>query len=335
MMIRNSVFTAFALGLILPVLCFAQGADTVEEPVFIDGVAAYVNEHVITVGDIVPIIQVERKRLYSQYQGDELAGRLKVVYDSALNLLIEKYLIVDSYEEQNLRIPDWVVDRRVTEIIHDNFGGDKSRLMDALEKDGLSYQEWWDETQQFIIVEVMKDTHLNDSVVVSPEEIKKEYEKNKGSYKVPGRVELRMIFLPAESEKAGAEAKKKAGSILESLRGGADFEKVAKKYSQEEHAEEGGYWGWIEPSVLNSELAGALKVVKAGQISKIIETADGFYILKVEDREEERDASLQEMQVQIGRKLRSEKMKEMYDAWMERLKKDAYVEIVQSSFSVN
>jgi len=122
------------------------------EPVKIDGVAALVNESTVTMGDALALLQPVQQDLRARYRGKELEDKLREAYAEAVDRLVERQLILDSYESQDRKLPDWVVSRRIDEIVRNMFKGDRSKLVEALAEDGLTFDEWEEEVRGHVVV---------------------------------------------------------------------------------------------------------------------------------------------------------------------------------------
>jgi len=72
-----------------------------------------------------------------------------------------------------------------------------------------------------------------------------------------------------------------AAGVLKKLNAGWDFGVLAREYSIDPSAAQGGYLGRLRPDQLRSELRDALNGVKPGQFSAIVPTSTGFAILAV------------------------------------------------------
>ncbi|HEY2545339.1 MAG TPA: FG-GAP-like repeat-containing protein [Candidatus Acidoferrum sp.] len=90
--------------------------------------------------------------------------------------------------------------------------------------------------------------------------------------KTPVQLNLQVIVVDSPDE---------ARHILERLRGGEDFAAIAKKESIEPSAAQGGYVGPVDPATMRPELRGALKGLKAGQMTEVVAVPSGYVILKV------------------------------------------------------
>jgi len=315
------------LFLAVSVLC---PASTLRDRRTLDGVAAHVNEHVITVGDVLAALQAVIVQLRDTYRGNELREKLQTAYGDALEALVARRLILDAYEKQKkMRIPDWVVDNRVEEIVHSRFEGDRSALIAALSKEQIDYEEWREEIREHIVVSSMRGLMVERELRVSPALVRQTYEKNLDTYRRPRQVRVRMIVLKKEGEPEAVAAKRElAARLRRDLLAGRDFSGLAVAHSEGIHASKGGDWGWIEPAkTLRKELADAVNALKTGEIGDVIETPDELYILRVEGRKDASVAPFAEVQPKIERELRRKEGERLYGEWIERLRKQAYVKV--------
>ncbi|MFC1452900.1 peptidylprolyl isomerase [Verrucomicrobiota bacterium] len=314
----------FVAGVTVWAAC-AAGA---EQSLLFDGVAAHVNEQVITVGQVLAAIEPVQRQLAARYSGDELKAKLQEAFDNALRSLVERRLILDAYQSGDMRVPDWVVERRVNEIIQDVFSGDRSELFTALAEDRLTYEEWRREVAEQIAVVSMRDSRVRQNVAVSPGAVRDYYEQHLDEYRSDPEVNLKMVMIGKSGGSGGGdEPRERAERARSRLLAGEDFAALAREVSEGTHAADGGSWGWVEPKMLRRDLEEALGAVKPGQISEIVETEGEFYILKVEGRKEAALARFEDVQPEIENELRREAAARLYDQWVAGLWKDGYVKI--------
>jgi len=94
----------------------------------------------------------------------------------------------------------------------------------------------------------------------------------------------------------------------EVLLGGTPLPAVARKHSQEPHAQEGGYYDWVTPGGLASKpIDRAIFSLEIGKLSQIIEDDTGFHILRVIERKEAGQVSFQEAQPEIRKAIEAQK----------------------------
>jgi parvulin-like peptidyl-prolyl isomerase len=208
------------------------------------------------------------------------------------------------------------------------FKGDRAELMAALEKDGMTFDEWRSVIRDQIVVASMRRENVEQGVKASPHAIREKYDKNLEKYKMPAKIKLRLIML----KKGGTDdetATKRAESrdIVNKLKAGGDFAETAKKVSQDDKAGNGGDWGWIDLKILREELAKVASAMQTGQVSDLIETDGEFYILKCDEKGEEKPLSFEDAQPEIERDLKQEQSKALYEEWVARLKKSASIKV--------
>ena len=105
------------------------------------------------------------------------------------------------------------------------------------------------------------------------------------------------------------------------------FSEVVSSFSSGGLAIKGGDLGFIEVDVLKEELKKALDGVSIGGVSDIVETKEGFFILKLEARQEAVTRSYEEVKENIGMLLLQTKEKEEIDKLIEQTKEDLFVEV--------
>ena len=132
-------------------------------------------------------------------------------------------------------------------------------------------------------------TQLRQNTVVSDDELKVVYQQNIQQFQVPNRVHVEHILLltTGKTDAEVAEIRKKAEDILAQARKkGANFEDLAKKYSEDPGSKaKGGDVGWVLPGQMVPEFEKASFSLNKGDISDLIKTQYGFHIIKVLDKE--------------------------------------------------
>jgi peptidyl-prolyl cis-trans isomerase D len=132
-------------------------------------------------------------------------------------------------------------------------------------------------------------TQLRQNTVVTDDELKEVYKQNIQQFQVPNRVHVEHILLltTGKTDAEVVEIKKKAEDILAQARKkGANFEDLAKKYSEDPGSKaKGGDVGWVLPGQMVPEFEKASFSLNKGDISDLIKTQYGFHIIKVLDKE--------------------------------------------------
>jgi peptidyl-prolyl cis-trans isomerase SurA len=122
-------------------------------------------------------------------------------------------------------------------------------------------------------------------------------------------------------------AEAKANDLLKQIRAGAAFEDIAKKYSDGSSAAEGGELGVFERGKLAKEIEDKTFALKAGDVTDVIRTRQGFVILKVNDHQMAGIPPLKDVLPRIENALYYEKLQPALRAYLTKLREDAYIKI--------
>jgi parvulin-like peptidyl-prolyl isomerase len=180
---------ALAAGAVLALTATVNAQD------LIDGVAAIVNDKVITFSEVRDYVQPVVQELRRDYEGKELYGKVREAQLDALNNLIERNLILQEFNDKGYNIPSTVVDEQLNDQIANEFGGDRAAFIKTLEAQHITLSQYRDKLREQIIVQAMRNRKTEDEVVVSPYKIEKYYKEHQDDYKVGDEIKLRMIFI--------------------------------------------------------------------------------------------------------------------------------------------
>ncbi len=299
-----------------------------ERKILLDGLIAKVNEHFITIGDVMLRVQPLQRQLMVKYKGEELRRETRKIFEKSLDNLIENKLIIDAYKAQKGQIPEWVVDNRINEILHNIFKDDRTAMMRALADDNLTYEKWKTSIRNQIITSSMRQANVTDRIKISAVDVQNYYDLHLADYTKPSMVRLQMIVIKVSAEDDEESGMKKATILRARLKLGEDFYKVAKENSEDDKASRGGDWGWLSPEDLRPELAKAIKDLKEGDISDVIKTDESIYIAKIFALKPGSVESFSDAREDIEKKLRNKQGQRIHKEWILSLKKNAQVEIM-------
>jgi parvulin-like peptidyl-prolyl isomerase len=293
----------------------------------LDGIAAVVGTNIITFAEVREMVLPLERELRRTYSGTELQDKLKSAALDALHRLVERQLIIQEFIGKDYRIPESVIEERLREIIRQDFGGDKQLLIKTITAQGYTMAKYREDIRNKIIIQAMTHKEISGEIIISPAKIEKYYAEHKEDYKAGDQVKLRLLMVKkGTSEDEIAAAKALIEEILAKLKAGGNFGELAEKHSQgSNNKEQQGDWGWIERDTLRKELSDVAFSLKAGEHSGIIETEDGFYILKVEEVKPAHIRPLHEVRDDIEKKLLTAEKQRLQQQWIDRLKAKAFI----------
>ena len=122
------------------------------------------------------------------------------------------------------------------------------------------------------------------------------------------------------------EGRQKLIGIKERLENGIKFEDMAKQYSEDPSATNGGDLGWINPGDTVPEFEKTMKQLNINQISDPIKTPFGWHLIQVLEKRSQ-DMSKESARMQARQQIKMRKSEEAYQDWLQELRDRSFVEL--------
>lgn len=292
---------------------------------FENKIVAVVNEDVITQADLdiaLGSIVAQYKQIYS---AEELTNKIEEARQDILNQIIEDRLILQEAKRRGVVVEDEEVEERV-DGVKSRFPTDDD-FEDAVTESGISFDTLRNRYKEQIMMSKLVNHEVREKIVVTPSEISDYYTKHADELKAPESVHLKNIVIRFEEGNSEMLVKQKADDISRLIKEGRDFSELAKLYSQGPHAQDGGDVGFVERGEMRKEFEDAVFNLKIGEASNPIKTDTGYYIFKVEEKKEGYARSLSEVHDTIENLIFQDKAKKRYKEWIDKLKRDAFIQI--------
>jgi parvulin-like peptidyl-prolyl isomerase len=271
--------------------------------------AAVVNGEEISMDEFQ--IQLNQRLLSHKTTGVNI--NKKELRDAVINELIGRKLLLQVAKEKGIKVSEEELNKAI-EAIKSSVGDEK--LKKFLKDMNMTEQEYRKQTRDTLTIRKLISSLVPEDKIT--EDIMKEYYKNRAMpYIKPERVYVRLIQVTTEDE---------AKKIITELKKGMDFDKVAERLKAEKKAAVTDY-GWAQPDTFSGEIKEALKKLKKGQYGGPYKGKEGYYILRVKDREPEKVMSYEEAKGQIKRELLAQQRQATVAHLIEERKKKANIEI--------
>lgn len=296
-------------------------------------VAATVNGRPITANEVsfrMRPIAMQLATLYPR-QGPEFVRQLTEAKKSIIDDLIERELVLSHFDTQGYQFPDSAIDQELKREIMANFNGDRDLFLKGLKESGLTLRTYREMTRKRMIVGAMRQQKYDMEIPPTPDEINKEYAETKFMYRdlVKDRIKFKKIFIPLhgngplETPEVQMDLADLVANEIRSKK--ATFEEMAKKYSRDAKAGEGGDWPIKERSELAAEFAAILFDAKEGAVVGPLIDPNGFTIALVEKKIMAPAPPLSKIKEQVDGMVRSKRSNERYIQWIDRLRKKAII----------
>ncbi|MEI8117782.1 MAG: peptidylprolyl isomerase [Methylophilaceae bacterium] len=136
----------------------------------------------------------------------------------------------------------------------------------------------------------------------------------------------RHILIKLSEVTSENEGKKKIDLIKERLDNGEKFEVLARQFSEDGSASNGGDLGWVNPGDTVPLFEKAMNELKDGQISSTVRTPFGWHVIQVLERRKQ-DMSKEAARLKARQEIRKRKSEEAYQDWVRELRDRAFVEL--------
>lgn len=137
---------------------------------------------------------------------------------------------------------------------------------------------------------------------------------------------VRHILIKLSEITSENEGRQKLIGIKEKLENGIKFEDMAKQYSEDPSATNGGDLGWINPGDTVPEFEKTMKQLNINQISDPIKTPFGWHLIQVLEKRSQ-DMSKESTRMQARQQIKMRKSEEAYQDWLQELRDRSFVEL--------
>ncbi len=285
-------------------------------------VAARVNGVDITMKSVVMMM----KRIAAQkgHAADTSVVGMEEIKKDALNRLIIEELAFQRARADGLKVEQAAIDTAV-DTLKQNLGGEE-KYKEFLEKESLTEKELRARIERNSILDIFFTKEVLNKIVVSEDEVKKEYATEKETFMLPEKVSVIdvVFFLNTEDKDSLMKA-----------------EETLKKINDDKDKNP-----WVLPldgtfivqdidikKEKEQKLYEEAKKLKAGELSGVIKTPDSLHIIKLKAYSPERKFTFEEVKGNIEANLRARAQRERFLALQTELKKEAKIEIIETEES--
>ena len=262
----------------------------------VDAIRVVVNDEVITRNEVANrVAQIVQRMRAQNAQLPPQADLERQVIEA---MIVERAQ-VQLAKEMGVRVDDRMLDAAIGRIAQDQ----KLSVQDMrnqMEKEGMAFAAFREEIRNEIMMQRLREHEVDSKIQVSDAEVDTflAAEKAAAADRIEVDIAQILVGIPANATPEQIAARRaRADEVMRQLRTGADFAKVAATYSDAGDALKGGAIGWREADRLPPIFTNELRKLSAGQVTPVIKTNVGFYILKLVDKRSLASAAAQEQAV--------------------------------------
>lgn len=288
----------------------------------IDNIVAVVNDDVITRQELDVMVKQLRTQIPKGNPVD-----VKTLQQQALTRLINKDLMIQAAKRANISVSQ----DDVNEAIH-QFATQRKltvkELVNRLRKEGISESQLRLTMQENLLVQRLEQSEVMAKSQVSDAEIDSAIARaqQEGRQLPPPITAYSFHVQHILIKNDNNVTRKLIEQIAHQARSGASFEQLARQYSQDGSAENGGDLGWLMDGETVPPFEAAVKQLKPGQISSPVKTQFGWHVIRLLEVRSD-DSPQQRLRNGMRAVLVQEKSQILHQNLLKQLQDQSYIHI--------
>ena len=280
-----------------------------------DGIVAIVNSDLIMLSEMKRELAPERERIQKEYRGDALARRLKTAEYMVLTSMIERKLQLQEARMRGVTVTDQEVQQALRQMKQQGGGVDETNPADIKKA-----------REQLTLLRIV-DRDVRNGVMVAESDMKRYFQEHRDRFALSEEYTLSQILIRSRSPGDTAEAREKAREVMARLKQGESFEDLALRFSDGPNASHGGHLGLVRQGELLPGIERTISTLVPGGISDVIETSEGFHIVRLEDKKPKQFRPYEQVRTEIQGLVFQQKNEDGFQTWLGDLKNKAYIEV--------
>jgi parvulin-like peptidyl-prolyl isomerase len=279
-----------------------------------DKIIAVVNNEIVTQKDLADFLNFIRLQYSHQLKGKALEEKVNSMKRDLLQRLIEDRLILQQAKLDKITIEPSRVKTKVDEIkkryaLESDFDAD-------LAKQGLVRADLENKISEQMLMYSLVEQKVRSKVMIRPDEVTLFYAQNKGQFLKPQERILTLFILQDEEI---------AKTVSYQLRLGTKLEELVARYAFTTDKLSASAGQQLRP-----EIEDCVFKLGIGEISKPVKIDQQYFIFKLDNIIGSQQLSLAQAQDKIQAYLSEKKLQEELAKWLDELKKQSYIKILEN-----
>ena len=250
----------------------------------------------------------------------------------AMQSVVQHELIYQEARRRGLRVPELTWQKRLRQL-RQGFVSKQAYEAAAIKKYG-SVAEFERRLRRSMLIEQLWDVEVTRKSVPTAVAVRAYYFSHRAQYVRPDAVWLQTITVKFPKN-SSAEQKKAARDIAEKIlvkakaaKNYEEFGILAEQLSQDDWRVMMGDHKWVHRGSVTTDIEPTLFALKAGETSGLVESSEGYLIMRANDRQAARQMSLAEMSASIGQQLENDKREKRSKEFEMLLRSKAEIDVL-------
>jgi peptidyl-prolyl cis-trans isomerase SurA len=311
-----------------PAAALASGAVRLPDGLDVmDRVICVVNNDAITMYELD---EAEAHYLYETKQKPPTGEDRDKLRDRLLQTIIDNRMQLQQAEREKITVDDQEVQEQIAEIMKKVNAGSARQFEEALTAQGLTMDSLKKRLREQLLVQHLTRRKVALRISVTEQEIDRYLAANREKLETGLTFVARHILFvptPAGGEDGWEAARRKAEHVYALLLTGEDFSELAKKYSEDSTAKDGGRLGTLKRGELTPEIERAILQLEPGESSRPFRSEVGYHLFHLDSKETLSGEALTQARNQIRDILYREKYDARLKEWISEMRQRAIIDI--------
>lgn len=304
----------------------------------VDRVVAIVNDDVITMSEVNEEGKALFQKVAENVPADKLPEALQEVRQNIIDKLIEKKILIQEAEKENISVSDEEVDMAFTRILETN-NLTPAQFREKLAEIGLTEEQYKENLRIQVLSSKLVNLEIRSKVIIPEDMIIDYYDTHyterisEGGYYI---LQIGIGWNEAAGEEEDVpssreEAREKAEHVRELAVAGGDFKELARTYSTLPSAADGGDLGVLKEDDMPDEMLEIIAETGTGEVTPLIATPAGYQFFKILSSNEGQIVTkvpYESVKDDIYETLYQQEMEGRYEKWLQEMKSKAYIKIL-------
>jgi peptidyl-prolyl cis-trans isomerase SurA len=318
----------FITGLALVAAAATAQAEVVE------AVVARVGDRIVTRSQYEARLRSGYAEIESTVPPADAASRKEKFRESLLNEMLAEVLIKDRADRLGLTVTKQEIDDAIKRLMDQYNLETEEQFAESLRQSGLSRADMEARLRDTLLTQKVFGRELRSRSEIADKELRQRYEREKDAYRVPERAKLREIVVvipPGADLGARALLRARAEEAATRARAAEPFAALVKEYSDSPSKEKDGDIGVVAKGELIAAIDQAVFATPAGSVAGPVESAAGFHLILVEERLPSEIPGFEAVKERLRNDVDQEAFQRDYLAYIEKLRKEAYVHVFEAN----
>jgi len=306
----------------------ALAASTLGAAELVEAIVVRVGDRVVTRTQYAQRLRDGITELEQTAPADKLAARKDELKKAMVNDLIAELLIKDRADRLGLTISEAEIKDAVVRLKQQYGITTDEQFEQSLKSSGMSRRDMENRLRDTLLTNKVFARELRSRDELTDRELRERYDREKERYRLPERAHLRAIVIQKPEDPAAAEKMRlRAEALAQEARTTGDFAKLAASAPENAMKDKGGDMGDVARGELLPDLDRAVFNANSGAVLGPIATKSGWHIIKVEQRLPSEVPGFDTIKDRLRKDAGDDAFQRDYKAYIERLRKDAYIQI--------